>query len=293
MATTTNLGLTLPTVGADDDTWGTINNTVLSGLDATFAGAASGATLASLFPNYISGLVLSAAGATATFGIAVGAATDSANAAIMRLGSAYTKTASSWAVGTGNGSLDTGSVANSTWYHVWLIQRSDTKVVDVLTSTSATSPTMPSNYDRKRRIGAMKTDGSAQWVKFVQIGDNFLWDAPVGDISATNLSTTPTLYTLASVPTGIIVDAIINADFRHATLSNSGLIYSPSVGAQASRTPEGNVSAVIQTNNSIASASINGPLFTNTSAQVYAVATAASTTIKAATKGWRDPRGQW
>lgn len=45
MATTTNLGLTLPTVGADDDTWGTISNTLDIGVDAVFAAAGSGTSV--------------------------------------------------------------------------------------------------------------------------------------------------------------------------------------------------------------------------------------------------------
>lgn len=68
---------------------------------------------------------------------------------LITLASAITKnTANSWAVGTGNGSLDTGAIANSTYYG-YLIQRSDTGVVDVLTSLSSTAPTMPANYDRR------------------------------------------------------------------------------------------------------------------------------------------------
>lgn len=68
---------------------------------------------------------------------------------LITLASAITKNAANaWAVGTGNGSLDTGSIANSTYYG-YLIQRSDTGVVDVLTSLSSTSPTMPTNYDRR------------------------------------------------------------------------------------------------------------------------------------------------
>jgi hypothetical protein len=82
--------------------------------------------------------------------IAIGvAATYNTPYTLITLASAITKnTNNSWAVGTGNGSLDTGAIANSTYYG-YLIQRSDTGVVDVLTSLSATSPTMPANYDRR------------------------------------------------------------------------------------------------------------------------------------------------
>lgn len=45
MATTTNLGLTLPTVGADDDTWGTENNDVHVGVDAVFKADGTGTSV--------------------------------------------------------------------------------------------------------------------------------------------------------------------------------------------------------------------------------------------------------
>lgn len=84
--------------------------------------------------GYIDGLTLSTAGSSASFGIAAGLATAVTTNYPMSLGTAYTKTTSAWAVGTGNGSLDTGTIATSTGYHVYLIERTDTGVVDVLTS---------------------------------------------------------------------------------------------------------------------------------------------------------------
>lgn len=68
-----------------------------------------------------------------------------------------------WAVGDDAGGLDTGTVAVNTRYYVWLIQRTDTGVEDVLISTSSSAPTMPTNYDKKVLIGVGETDGSANW----------------------------------------------------------------------------------------------------------------------------------
>ncbi len=45
MATTTNLGITLPTVGADDDTWGTVNNNAIIAFDALYVAAGSGTSV--------------------------------------------------------------------------------------------------------------------------------------------------------------------------------------------------------------------------------------------------------
>ncbi|MFO1185836.1 MAG: hypothetical protein U1E56_13795, partial [Bauldia sp.] len=103
-----------------------------------------------------------------------------------------------WAVGSGNGGWDTGGAkANDSWGYVWLIGRSDTGVVDALFSASATAPTMPSNYDKKRRIGAVRFGATtAPILAFKQDGDVFTWDVPVQDDNATNPGTaarTPTL----------------------------------------------------------------------------------------------------
>jgi hypothetical protein len=108
--------------------------------------------------GYSSGLAVTTnvADATNDVDIAVGvAAADVSPYNLMQLTSALTKRIdSNWVVGTNQGGLDTGAVANSVYY-VWLIQRSDTLVTDVLFSLSATAPTMPTSYDRKRLIGSL------------------------------------------------------------------------------------------------------------------------------------------
>ena len=163
-------------------------------------------TLPTLIPGFLFGLTLSTAGSSATFSIASGAAVNSLATGYMTLASAYTKTTSAWALGSAAGALDTGAIANSTWYHVYLIQRVDTGVVDVLISLSATAPTMPTNYTLFRRIGSLLTNGSAQWVAFQQIGDEFRWLTPVLDGSNVSLTTTYANITISS-PLGVVVQA--------------------------------------------------------------------------------------
>jgi hypothetical protein len=104
--------------------------------------------------------------------IASGAAVDTTYVDMLILGSAYTKTTGAWAVGTGNGGLDTGAVGAASWYSVWIIKRPDTGVTDILFSLSATAPTMPANYTLKRRIGWFKT-ASSNIVTFQQLGNRF------------------------------------------------------------------------------------------------------------------------
>jgi len=238
--------------------------------------------------GHIAGLTLSYSNTT-TFGVAVGSATASDGTTSMTLSSAYTKTTGSWAVGTGNGGLDTGSVTTSTWYHVYLIKRSDTGVVDILISTSATSPTMPTNYDLKRRIGAIKTDGSSQIIDFTQVGDEFLWDVQVEDVDTSSLSTTAQLYTL-SVPTGVTVWAIIDSTTQSATVDCHTYLSSPDVSDQSASAGDARIHMVIQSANHSDAGMFM--IRTDTSARVRAVSTHASTTFRIGTHGWRDRRGR-
>lgn len=151
--------------------------------------------------------------------IASGLAADASDGSLMTLASALTKRLdAAWAVGTNQGGLDTGSKANSTWYYVWCIKRTDTGVVDVLFSTSATAPTMPSGYTLKRRLpGAVRTDGSGSIRAFMQRGKEFHYKTPVADAAAATLNTTRTLLTV-TVPPGM------TGRFRVLAYSASGAI---------------------------------------------------------------------
>lgn len=103
--------------------------------------------------------------------VAAGSCIDATKAEMITLASAITKRIDAvWAVGTNQGGLDTGTVSGNKLYAVWLIKRSDTGVVDVLFSLSFTAPTMPADYDYKRRIGAVRSDGFANIYQFTQSG---------------------------------------------------------------------------------------------------------------------------
>jgi hypothetical protein len=133
--------------------------------------------------------------------VAVGeaASDDATDPVLMRLTAArYKSIASGWAVGGTGGSaaggLDTGSETTNTWYYIYLIMRSDTGVVDVLLSASATAPTMPANYDHKRRIAAVFNDGSSNIIQYNQAGDEFLMETPVSVLSTTGLGTSRSTF---------------------------------------------------------------------------------------------------
>lgn len=212
---------------------------------------------------------------------------------LMILASAYTKTTAAWAVGTGNGCLDTATVAASTWYHVFLIERLDTSVTDILCSTSATSPTMPSNYTKKRRIGSVLTDGNTAINFFNQFpGGIFVWATPsalnVSDVDPGTAAHTAT----ATTPNGVVTRASLNVCQAAATVATGvyisalasadtapSITATPLVSVGVDTTATANQPGCAQTN-----------VWTDTSRQFRFrnVAGGAGQTTKIVTIGWQD-----
>lgn len=139
---------------------GTVSELALGAAGTVFtsAGASSIPTFSaggSLPIDFMSGglqVTNNATDPTNDFDISAGKARDATDTVDMVLAAGLRKLLdTAWAVGDNAGGLDTGAVAD-TLYYAWLIKRSDTGVVDVLFSLSATAPTMPANYDYKRRL---------------------------------------------------------------------------------------------------------------------------------------------
>jgi hypothetical protein len=150
--------------------------------------------------------------------IAAGFARDATNAVDMDAAILVKQADAAWAVGTTKGGMATGeSLPTSGTIHLWLIKRSDTGVVDAMFNnhaTTALAPTLPTNYDYKRRIASFRTDGSANIINGDQwgTGTNRIWmyDTPILDIDDDNPGTAAVSRAL-SVPNGIIVKALFNA----------------------------------------------------------------------------------
>ncbi len=236
--------------------------------------------------GYIGGLTLSYSTATA-INIAAGAAVSDDATTLMRLSAASTtKNANTtWAAGSGGGCRDSATGwAAGTWYHLFVIARTDTGGVDLLCSTSATSPTLPSGYTKKRRIGSFRTaNGATSIIPFSQFQDQFTWGSAVADVNVNNLGTTAVSYTL-TVPPGVrvvaLLRAIIGSDGFIAIFGPdetiSGAASSPALASPGTGNWNEGVFNVL----------------TNTSAQIRAIADAAGRTFIVTTYGWIDSRGQ-
>lgn len=240
--------------------------------------------------NALGGLTLSTAGGTGLFSVAAGAANDSTNATTIVLASTLAKTTNSWSVGNGNGALDTGTITNSTWYHVFLIDNPTTVTVDVLISLSATAPSLPTGYTLFRRIGSMKTDGSGHWTTFSQNGDEFLWKVPLADASAVASINGSTLVTV-TVPTGVEVyvkfaflASFGSAQVAFAVTSPDAIIAAVAIA--------GFYHAIVPVASAAAQAASDMTVRTNTSAQINVSGNSTGAAYYVGTYGWIDRRGK-
>jgi hypothetical protein len=236
--------------------------------------------------GYIDGLILSnnTGDAAHDIDISPGEVRSITNDADIILISSLTKRIdAAWAEGTGEGGMDSGAVAPSSWYHVFLIKRTDNGTVDALFSASPDSPVMPADYNCKQRIMSVKTDGSSNIIPFHQSGDWVTWDNAVTDVGAV-AGPANELVTLPSVPTGIAVRARIRIKAVSATVEDEYSAREPNVttGSQA---------YVITQVANVAVWSSEVPVLTNTSAQVIHNATDAAVTCSLVVNGWIDPRG--
>lgn len=268
-------------------------------MDATGYPAADGSRINNLAPDnvtagiaprgYIDGLILSnnATDPAKDIDIAPGVARDGGDTANMVLSSTLVKRIdASWAAGTNAGGLDgsesvVGTPDIDTWYHVWLIRRSDAGVVDALFSESATAPAMPVNYDQKRRIGAVLTDGTANILGFLQIGDIFYWKTPTVDHSGAP-GLTDTNFTV-SVPIGIRCRVITNIDANGSAGGQQVWLYSPELNAPTNANIEQSSSGDSQRMTTD---------HTNTSSQLRHRGSTLGMAYDLETIGWIDPRGR-
>lgn len=117
-----------------------------------------------------------------------------------------------FAEGNNAGGLDTGTVAADETYHVFAIYNPTTGNSDILFSANLGSPTLPSGYTKKKRIGSLLTDGSANIRRFKQNRKTFLLDQPLLIFSGAPASTAAQTISTES-PSGLITCPIISVFF--------------------------------------------------------------------------------
>ena len=148
-------------------------------------------------PNFIDGFPLANNSTDSAHDIDIGAGSgrDGDDGGNIVISSTIVKQIdSAFAEGTGQGGLDTGTVAASTTYYIWAIAKASDGTSDVLYSLSDTSPTMPSGFDLKRRIGTIITDSGSDILNdwFVRVKN---WGEQLEtDFESVGTSTTYTVW---------------------------------------------------------------------------------------------------
>ena len=120
-----------------------------------------------------------------------------------------------WSAGTAAGGLSSSltALANDTWYHVFAINVGGSADVGFDTDPDATNLIADHTATAHRWIGAVKTDGSANFKQFHQFGlDEFWWDydeVANAEHTVTNVGANGTAVALDNIPDGITTIAMI------------------------------------------------------------------------------------
>lgn len=244
------------------------------------------ATRATLPRSYLAGFGTARNGGTPNtkIDIAVGACRDDTDAFDIKAAATLTIDFGT----TGANGLDTGALANATWYHNFAIAKGDGTVAG-FGSTSLT-PTLPSGYSYKRRLGSVKTNGSAQFLAYSQTGDRFTWDTPTLDITAATPGGSAVTRAL-SVPTGVVVEACFN--FELSGVTNDAIEFSAlAVADLAPSTTAAPLSQFVAVGAAVTFSSFYRCL-TNTLAQIRSrMLSGAGGTLYMSTTDWIDRRGR-
>lgn len=165
--------------------------------------------------------------------------------------------------GTGINTLDTGSLANNTWYAIHVIYKPSTATIAGLISLSRTTPTLPANYTVFRCIGWCHTATSATTIRAFHYNGGGWWmydtytliinggtqtDWTAVDMSGyaptTSLNLKLILQTNRALDlNGIYTKATGDTDFEN-------IVYAKSTGVTAMQT-NGNVNAACNSSQSI------------------------------------------
>lgn len=206
---------------------------------------------------------------------------DSTNVAPL-FGTALTKQLDvTWAAGTNAGGRFSGvSEANSTWYYVFAILKDTDGSVDYGFDTSLTASHIPAGYTKYRLIGFVYNDASSALRAFTWRDGGYWWALPSLDADSSTQSTSSVSYALASVPPGISVIVEMIGLMLNATANVMVYVRNPNDTDSA---PSATAAPGHSLRNPVAGGTITEQLriTTDTSQQIAARASAASTTFRA------------
>jgi hypothetical protein len=261
----------------------------------TISGGVISAVSGSAVPGAIFGLALSPSAnifsPSQVLNIAAGQAADSTGNTTLALASFTKSLAGAWVAGSGSDGMGNGlTVANSTWYHVFLIDASGTP--DIYFDTSASAANIPSGATLFRRIGSIMTTASgANILWFNQNGNDFLWAVPFVEISNTTVGSGGSNYTLAGSPLGVPVRARLWLQLAYQSLADAvgvGTVAQSSNGSPLTTTGYGfNITVATDV------LTWQTDVWTDSSAEVYLQSKNANCNVYLNTEGWYDDRGQY
>lgn len=190
----------------------------------------------SLPPNHLSGIVMVRASTTTVQFAKISAAPsvlarDAGDTGNMALSASMTKVlqvGSDWSAGNnGNGRPNTVALSANTWYGCFLIAKPD-GTTDAGFDTSLTATNLlaratavsGATWNRYRRVGWIRTDGSSNILNFLNDGDFFWWETSQasGSLLAQNISG-GTDFALTHVPPSVLAQVI--------ALLRDGTIFEP------------------------------------------------------------------
>ena len=264
----------------------------------TGGGGTSGGTIAFMA---IGGLIISSIAGThttASLSVSVGGCADSGGADYIAVPSAL-----SWAVSNGNaanGYAGGTTLPNSSTIHVFVMVKSDKTSPASFASTSVT-PTLPSAYTGGfyRRIGSFVTTSAGAPIPYTSLEAeggstvNYL-TTQVLDINTTSTtSSSRTLYTLGSVPSGVRM-GWIGRLYQGSGAAQTFIATSPDETDVAPTSDNPTTAPMVDAIFTTASGTIalvGVPILTtNTSAQIGIRTSTANLTFLGNTRGWKDFR---
>jgi hypothetical protein len=254
---------------------------------ASFATAAQGTIADGLLVGskgrLLNGLTLAndTTDATNDIVIAAGSAVSDDGTTIITLPTSLIKRIdAAWAAGTNQGGRSSAAALTNATYFVYAVSKNAGADPDVIIDVS-TTPTMPTNYTKKKYIGAIIY--SSGILAFAQIGNQFALKTRTLDGDTTGPSTAGATIN-ASVPVGIkVMGRFVGA------LNGSSTAYAVFTSPDETNNAASATNCDLVCSSTVGQTNIEFMRITNTSGQIrYRASTASVSFLRVWTLGWID-----